>query len=167
MQSVAVGWQIYALTGRPLDLGLVGLAQFLPGILLFLVAGHAADQYERRRILMFCYAAFASCSAMLLTMTVRGLASPYPIYAVLLANGVVRAFNGPASQALLPQIVPEEHFPNGVAWASSISQSAMVAGPMLGGLIYGLAGSPLPVYSFAAAAQLVSLFLMSMVKTWR
>src|SRR3954463_8977278 len=163
MQAVAVGWQIYGLTGRPLDLGLVGLAQFLPGILLFLVAGHAADRFPRRRILEICYAGFALCSLLLLALSVHGLTSVYPIYAVLLANGVVRAFNGPASQAILPQVVAEEHFPNAVAWGSSIFQGAQVAGPMLGGFVYGFTATPIPVYASAATAYLTALCLMAMV----
>src|SRR6185503_10154631 len=150
MQAVAVGWQVYAITNRPLDLGLVGLAQFLPGVFLFLLAGHTADRFPRRRILVCCYAAFSVCSALLLILTLRGLASVYPIYAVLLANGVVRAFSGPTSQALLPQLVAAEHFPNAVAWGSSIFQAAQVLGPMIGGLAYGIAGNPLPVYAGAA-----------------
>jgi MFS family permease len=165
MQAVAVGWQIYGLTGRPLDLGLVGLAQFLPGILLFLVAGHAADRFPRRRILEICYAAFAVCSLTFLALTIQGLTSVYPIYAVLLANGVIRAFNGPAGQALLPQVVAEEHFPNAVAWGSSIFQGAQVAGPMLGGFVYGFAATPIPVYAAAAAAFLTALCLMATVHT--
>src|ERR1022692_296855 len=102
MQAVAVGWQIYALTHRALDLGLVGLAQFLPGILLFLVAGQTADRFPRQRILQSCYVAFACVSALLLALTLRGVSSIWAVYAVLLVNGVVRAFNGPASQAFLP-----------------------------------------------------------------
>src|SRR2546425_2350238 len=98
MQAVAVGWQVYEITKRPLDLGLVGLAQFLPGILLFLISGHAADRIPRQRILQACYAAFSFCSLLLLALTMRAVASVYPLYAVLLMNGVVRAFNGPASQ---------------------------------------------------------------------
>ena len=164
MQAVAVGWQIYALTGRPLDLGLVGLAQFLPGIVLFLAAGHTADRHNRRRILEVCCAAFALCSVTLFGLSVYGLTSVYPVYAVLLANGVVRAFNGPAAQALMPQLLPDEHFPNGVAWASSVAQGAMVAGPMIGGTIYALAGGPLPVYGCAVAAYLTALFLVSRVQ---
>jgi MFS family permease len=164
MQAVAVGWQIYAMTGRPLDLGLVGLAQFLPGMLLFLAAGHTADHRSRRRILEVCYTAFACCSGALLALSLYGLSSVWPIYLVLLANGVVRAFNGPATQAFLPQILPDEHFPNGVAWASSIGQGAQVAGPMLGGILYGITGSPIPVYACAAAAYLVALLLISRVK---
>ena len=164
MQAVAVGWQIYGITHRPLDLGLVGLAQFLPGIVLFLIAGHTADRVPRQRILQVSMAGFSLCSVLLLIFTVRGLRSPYPIYAALLLNGVVRAFNGPAAQAILPLLLPEEHFPNAVAWASSIFQAAMVTGPMLGGLVYGLAGSPLPVYAFASLAYLVALALLSALR---
>src|SRR5689334_19079084 len=90
MQAVAVGWQIYATTRRPLDLGLVGLAQFLPGILLFLVTGHTADRIARQRILQACAASFSVCSLLLLALSLRGLESVYPVYAVLLLNGVVR-----------------------------------------------------------------------------
>ena len=79
MQSVAVAWQVYVITHRPLDLGLVGLAQFLPGIFLFLVAGHAADRIARQRILQCCYAAFSLCSLLLLFFTLHGLHSAYPI----------------------------------------------------------------------------------------
>ncbi len=122
MISVAVGWQIYSLTHRALDLGLVGLAQFAPGVLLFLVAGHTADRYSRKSIFRICYSAFAICSAALLALTFRGLASAWPIYAVLLANGAVRAFNGPTGQAFLPQLVKPEHFPNAVTWSSSFSK---------------------------------------------
>ena len=98
MQAVAVAWQIYAITHRPLDLGLVGLAQFLPGILLFLVTGHTADRVPRKRIVATCNLAFALCSLLLFMLSLRGLTAVYPIYAVLLLNGVVRAFNGPAGK---------------------------------------------------------------------
>src|SRR5882724_2693313 len=73
MQSVAVGWQVYEITKRPLDLGLVGLAQFLPGVLLFLVSGHVADRYDRRRLVIGCYVGFAMCSALLLLLALRGI----------------------------------------------------------------------------------------------
>jgi MFS family permease len=164
MQAVAVAWQIFGITHRPLDLGLVGLAQFLPGVLLFLIAGHAADRIPRQRILQACFAAFSLCSLLLLGFAVRGLSSVYPVYAVLLLNGVVRAFNGPASQAFLPLLVTEEHFPNAVAWGSSIFQAAMVMGPVAGGLLYGLAGSPIPVYGCAAVAYLAALALISAIR---
>ena len=160
MQSVAVGWQIYGVTHRPFDLGVVGLAQFLPGILLFLVAGHTADRYPRQNILRYCYGAFSISSALLLAFTIRGISSPYPIYLALLWNGIVRAFNGPASQAFLPLLVPREHFPNAVAWASSIFQTATIMGPIAGGILYGATGSPIPVYVCAGAAYLLALTLM-------
>ena len=164
MQAVAVGWQVYGITHRPLDLGLVGLAQFLPGILLFLPAGHTADRVPRQRILQSCAAAFSVCSALLLAFTLRGLVSVYPIYGVLLLNGLVRAFNFPAAQAFLPLLVKEEHFPNAVTWNSSSIQGAMVLGPVAGGLIYGLAGSPIPVYAAAAAAYLCAVALFSLIR---
>jgi MFS family permease len=160
MQSVAVGWQIYSLTHRPMDLGLVGLAQFAPGILLFLVAGHTADRVARNRILQACYGAFSICSLLLLAITFHGLAAVWPIYAVLVLNGIVRVFNGPASQALLPLLVPNEHFPTAVAWSMSTFQTAMIFGPMAGGVIYGFSGSPVPVYCCAAIAYLIALLLM-------
>jgi MFS family permease len=109
MQSVAVGWQVYEITHRALDLGLVGLAQFLPGVFLFLVAGHAADRHDRRRLLNICYFGFILCSGLLLALAVRGVHSVHLIYLVLLLLGVVRCFNWPASRALLPQIVPPEY----------------------------------------------------------
>ena len=164
MQAVAVGWQIYGLTHRPLDLGLVGLAQFAPGILLFLFTGHTADRVSRQRILLACYGGFSLCSVLLLLLTLHGLTSVWPIYGVLLGNGVVRAFIGPASQAFLPLLVAEEHFPNAVAWDSSIFKTATILGPVVGGLVYGMAGSPVPVYCAAAVAYLTALLLISRIR---
>src|SRR5271169_3464072 len=92
MQSVAVGWQVYEITKRPLDLGYVGLAQFLPGFLLFLFAGHAADLFDRRKLLMWCYGGFALCSALLLAISWRAPQSVRSIYVVLALVGVSRSF---------------------------------------------------------------------------
>ncbi len=164
MQSVAVGWQVYELTHRPLDLGLVGLAQFLPGVCLFLIAGHAADRIARQRILETCYGGFGFCSLLLLALTWHGLASAYPIYFVLLMNGVVRAFNGPASQAFLPLLVAQEDFPNAIAWNSSIFQTATIAGPMIGGILYGVTGSPIFVYACAGVAYFSAFLLLIRVR---
>jgi MFS family permease len=164
MQAVAVAWQIYALTHRPLDLGLVGLAQFLPGILLFLVTGQTADRFARQRILQICCGGFALCSLLLLGLTWRGMASIFPIYAVLLLNGAVRAFNGPAGQAFLPLLVTEEAFPKAVAWNSSIFQAATIAGPVVGGLLYGWTGSPAMVYSCAAVEYVAALAVLAGIR---
>ncbi len=165
MQSVAVGWQVYEITKQPLDLGLVGLAQFLPGILLFLVSGHAADRFDRRRVLAFCYSGYAICSALLLTISLRGTQTVYPIYIVLVLVGVVRAFSGPAGQALLPQLVADEHFPNAVAWGASVFQVATIVGPMVGGVVYAVTGGPASVYLSAASAAIGAIAAMVSIRT--
>src|SRR5436305_7828885 len=116
MQAVAVGWQVYEITRRPLDLGYVGLAQFLPNMVLFLVAGHAADRFSRKNLLLMCNLGFAICSALLIAITRLGAHNVRPIYAVLVLLGIVRASNSPAGRALLPALVPIEVFPNAVAW---------------------------------------------------
>jgi MFS family permease len=164
MQAVAVAWQVYSITHRPLDLGLVGLAQFLPGVLLFLVSGQTADRIARQRILQTCYGAFSLCSLLLVAFTLRGVSSALPIYLALLFNGSIRAFNGPAGQAFLPQLVPEKDFPNAVAWSASTFQTATILGPIAGGAIYGWTGSPLAVYTCAAVACGVALLLTSAIR---
>jgi MFS family permease len=156
MQSVAVGWQVYEITKRPLDLGLVGLAQFLPGILLFLVSGHVADRFDRLKLLLLCYTGFAICSGLLLASALYHTHSVYPIYGVVILLGIVRSFNGPVSRAILPQLVPEEHFPSAVAWTSSVFQGATILGPSVGGLIYALARGPAAVYALAAIGGVVA-----------
>jgi MFS family permease len=161
MQAVAVGWQVYEITKRPLDLGLVGLAQFLPAIVLFPVSGHASDRYERRNVLTVCYAGFAVCFALLLALAWRGVHSIAAIYVVLVLLGVFRSFNGTASRAILPQLVPEEHFPNAVAWNATMFQAATILGPSFGGLLYALFGGPSAVYATAtitAIGAFVSTF---------
>jgi MFS family permease len=161
MQAVAVGWQVYDITKRALDLGLVGLAQFLPGILLFLVSGHTSDRFERRKVLGVCYAGYALCSGLLLVIAEWGAHSVRPIYAVLILLGVVRSFNGTASRSILPQLVPEEHFANAVAWNATTFQAATILGPSLGGILYALFRGPSAVYAGAmltAAGALVSTF---------
>jgi MFS family permease len=164
MQSVAVGWQVYEITRRPLDLGLIGLAQFLPGILLFLVSGHTADRFDRRKVLLGCYSGYALCSGLLLTMALHGAHSVRLIYAVMVLLGVVRAFTGPASRAILPLLVPEEHFPNAVAWNANAFQSATILGPAIGGVVYAISLGPSTVYACAMAAALGALLSMLRIK---
>ncbi|MEO8594892.1 MAG: MFS transporter [Candidatus Solibacter sp.] len=164
MQAVAVGWQIYALTHRALDLGLVGLAQFLPGMLLFLVSGQTADRYPRQRILQCCYLSFAGISALLLALSLRGPTSVWPVYGALVLNGMVRAFNAPASQAFLPLVVPPDVFPNAVALGSGVFQGSMIAGPMIGGAIYGFTGSASPVYAASAVTCLCAAVMMARIR---
>ena len=156
MQSVAVGWQVYEITRRPLDLGLVGLAQFLPNIVLFLLAGHTADRISRKKVLLFCNFGFALCSALLIVITRTEPRDVNAIYAVLVLLGVVRAFNSPAGRALLPQLVPTEVFPNAVAWNATIFQGATILGPALGGLLYALLGGAAGVYATSVIGCIVA-----------
>jgi MFS family permease len=168
MQSVAVGWQVYEITKRPLDLGLVGLAQFLPGFLLFLVTGHVADRFDRRKLLMLCYGAFAVCAGLLWEIALRGAHGVHPnvywIYAVLVLVGAANSLSGPVSRALLPQLVPEEHFPNAVAWNASIMQGGTILGPAIGGLIYAFFHGPSAVYLTAMLTSLVALLSTVRIK---
>jgi MFS family permease len=158
MQSVAVGWQIYEITKRPLDLGLVGLAQFLPGVLLFLVSGHAADRLDRRKLLITCYVGFGVCSSLLLLTVLAGMRTVSPIYAVVVLLGIVRSFNSPVSRALLTQTVPQEHLTNAVTWNSSVFQGATILGPSIGGFVYAIAKGPSAVYMTSMLAAAVAIF---------
>jgi MFS family permease len=162
MQGVAVAWQVYAMTRDPLDLGYVGLAQFLPAIGFWLVTGHTADRLNRRRVLLTCQLVLALCSLVLLALS-RSPSTTAPwIYAVLVLIGTARAFAGPASSALMPNLVPTAHFANAVAWSSSIWQFATVLGPALGGIVYGLTDRASHVYAVSAALELCAVTL-----TWR
>jgi MFS family permease len=151
MQGVAIGWQIYATTQNPLDLGYVGLAEFLPAIVFALFTGHTADRLNRRHVLLACQALLTLCSLALFALSQTPGLSIRWAYAVLLLVGTARAFAGPASSALMPNLVPTAHFANAVAWSSSIWQVATIVGPALGGLLYGVTGGPAPVYVSCAA----------------
>jgi len=164
MQSVAVGWQIYEITKSPLDLGYVGLAQFLPGILLFLVSGQAADRFPRRGILIVSYGGYAICSGLLLRLTILGVPKVSLFYVVMLLVGVFRSFTGPASRAIMPQLVPIEHFQNAVAWNSTTFQTATILGPALGGVVYAIFRGPEAVYITALFCGVIASLLMIRVR---
>ncbi len=152
IQTVAVGAQVYELTHRPLDLGLIGLSQFLPVLVLALPAGHAADRFDRRTMLILCYVLELLCGLALLWFTVSGVRSPLPVFAVMVAFGIARAFSSPSASALLPNLVPVELFGNAVGISSSSWQLSVVAGPAVGGALYALFGA-----SFAYGAVIVLL----------
>jgi MFS family permease len=136
MQIVAVGWQIYDVTRNPLDLGLIGLSQFIPFVALILPAGHVADHYDRRRVLTLCYASEIVCALALLWFTLQGAARTWPVFAAMMLLGAARAFSMPSSQALLPNLTPREHFGRAVALNSTTFQIATILGPALGGVVY-------------------------------
>ena len=168
-QTIAVAWQVYQLTHSALSLGYTGLALFLPGLLFVLPAGHAADRYNRRNLIVMCYVLQAVCTTLLFWFAWHGAASVLPIYGVLFLIGTGRAFSGPASSALLPQLVPKDHFVNAVTWGATIFQIANTAGPMLGGLLFvlplqgrlqSLSGAPI-VFLLTLATMLWFIALVS------
>lgn len=137
-QAVAVAWHVYSITHRALDLGYTGLALFLPGLLFLLPAGHVADRFDRRLVILVCYTLQIFCTLGLLSFAYSGVRGVMPIYAVLFVMGTGRAFSGPASSALVPHLVPEKHFVNAVTWGGAIWQFSNVTGPALGGLLFTL-----------------------------
>lgn len=154
IQSVVVGWQIYALTHDPLSLGYVGLAQFLPMFLLVLPAGDIADRISRRWLLAFSWLTQAVAGALLLGFTLHGVSSPVPFYGALALFGVGRAFTGPSAQSLLPLLVPERLLAKAIAWNSSSFQVAVITGPAVGGVLYLL--GPAVAYALCLALFLVA-----------
>jgi len=148
-QSVAVAWQVYSITHRAIDLGYTGLALFLPGLLFLLPAGHTADRFDRRHVILVCYSLQMLCTGALVELAWTGTQNILAIYAVLFLIGTGRAFSGPASSALIPHLVPEEHFVNAVTWGGAVFQFANITGPAIGGLLYTL-----PIALIAAGARL-------------
>jgi MFS family permease len=173
--SVSIGWQIYALTSNPLDLGLVGLVQFAPALLLVLVTGNVSDRYNRRAIMGLGQLAEALVCGAVLILTVSGLISPMWIFILLFIFGVARAFMNPASSSLIPNLVPAEDLGSAIALSTSSWQIANIVGPAVGGLLYGV-GSGI-AYSvafvmFVAATVFIALVprpaqkTMSEPRTW-
>ena len=149
MLMVAVGWQMYDLTGSAWNLGLVGLLQFLPALLLVLVAGHVVDHFDRARIAALCMFAQVAIALVLMIATQLQWAHRDLLFVVSVLLGVVKAFQMPAQQALAPALVPPEVLPRALAFSSMGSQAAIVAGPALGGFVY--VGGAQAVYAVCAA----------------
>ncbi len=162
MQGVAIGWQVYDMTQSPLDLGYVGLAQFLPALCLTLVTGHVADRYDRRRVLALCTFVEAGCALLFLNLTLSGNTDTRLIFALLFLFGLAKAFEFPAAISLMPNLVPPHQFVNAAAWNSSAWQVATIAGPAIGGVLYAF--GPLVVYSCCGLLFLISSVLMNFVR---
>lgn len=139
--TVAVGWQIYELTGSAFDLGMVGLVQFLPNAVLIFAGGHVADSFDRNRILQACQLVEALAALYLGWGTYAGFITVPQIFAVLAVLGIAKAFENPAAAALLPGVVPEGTVQRAAALSSGSNQLSMIGGPALGGIAYGLAPS--------------------------
>lgn len=165
MQTVAVGWQVYEMTNSPFDLGLVGLAQFLPLVSLMLVAGHVADRYDRKTIVRVSQAIDGLAMTVLAAGTAGGWLTRDLILAMVFAFGAARAFQQPTMQTLLPAIVPPALLSRAVAASSSSNQIATIAGPAIGGLLFAL--SPPLVYTLCALLYLGAAVLISFIKIER
>ncbi|GAA4426587.1 MFS transporter [Pontibacter saemangeumensis] len=162
IQAVIVGWQIYDITQDPLSLGLMGLAEAIPSIVVSLYAGYLADMVSRKRIIMVVVTVLLLCSAALLffTLDASQVLARYgvlPIYGVIFVSGIARGFMGPALFAFMPQLVVNKQlYANAITWSSTTWQAASLTGPAIGGLLYGFAGS---TAAYAADATLVLLSL--------
>ena len=162
MQSVAVGWQLYSLTGSAFDLGLVGLAQFAPMVVLTLIVGQVADRYDRRGIVVVCHVAEAAATAVLALGSVGGWLTRDGILAIVVVIGAARAFENPSRASLLPRLVPLAGLPRAIAGVTSAGQMARIVGPALGGALYALGATT--VYLTVAVLYLAGAVLIALVK---
>jgi MFS family permease len=165
MIAVAVGWQIYGLTGSAFFLGLVGLAQFLPQFLLTLAVGFAADRFDRRTIARICQALEAAGALVLALGSRGGWIGSHGILAAVFLIGAARAFEGPTMQALMPHLVEAAQFPRAAALSAAAVEGAFIAGPALGGFLY--AAGPTAVYVLAGTLSLSAAMLLSAVRAIR
>ncbi len=165
IQGVAVGWQIYALTGSPFYLGLVGLAQFLPMFLLTLAVGHVADRYDRRVVVRLCQIVEGLAAAALALGSFSGWQSKESILAIVIIAGTGRAFEAPTIHALVPGLVPAALIPRAMAWAASAHQTATILGPALGGFLY--TAGPTAAYATAGILFLAASSLIALIRIER
>ena len=167
IQSVIVGWQIFKITGDPLSLGLIGLAEAIPFIIVSLYAGHIADIINRKRIILITVTGMLVCS-LLLTLVSIGIDHGYNsttlvfIYLIILLSGVARGFFSPANFAFMPQLIDRDLYPQAISWSSTAWQTGAVTGPAVSGLIYALVGFR-NTYLIVCALTLLSLILYSMI----
>jgi MFS family permease len=155
IMTVALGWRMYELTGQALDLGLIGLVQFIPALLLALPAGHIVDRHSRRMILRICLAVDATAAGLLVFGSTTGLVGVPGLFLAAALLGMARAFEWPATSALLAGLVPRAAYPQAVAWNTSVRQVATITGPALGGVLYGF--GPTAAFATCAAAWAAAL----------
>jgi MFS family permease len=159
IMSVSVGWQVYDITRDPLDLGFVGLVQFLPPLLLVLVTGLTADKFNRRLIMGLCLAVEACAAVALLMFTLSNPTQVWPVFIILAVLGTARAFMNPAADALAPNLLPKVAIPHGISLNSMSWQIANICGPVAGGLLYGISGS----FAYGTALALLGVAMMMVV----
>ena len=163
IMSVAVGWQVYAITRNPLDLGLMGLVQFLPPLLLVLVTGFVADRMNRRLIMTACLCVEALCALALIAYTLSNPTSALPVFGILAVLGTARAFMNPAADALAPNLLPKEAIAHGISLNSMSWQIGNICGPVAGGLLYGISGE----FAYGTALALVAAAIAGVVAIGR
>ncbi len=160
--AVAVGWQIYDLTGSAFDLGMVGLVQFLPTALLVFVAGHAVDRYERKRVVQMCLLVEALTALLLAWGAYTGSLTVLQIFVAMAVLGTAGAFESPAISALLPLVAPQGSLQRATAISSGVGQIATITGPALGGLAYAV--TPALPYGLMVAFCLAGTLLMGAIR---
>ncbi len=165
MSFVAIGWQVYAIHRDPLDLGLVGLAMFVPLPLLALPAGHLADRYPRRTVLALSIGLDAAVAIGLLAVTRAGADETWPFFLLAFATGVASALGAPAGRAMTPSLVPQELLVRAFAQRSAAFQASVICGPALGGLLFAL--QPELVYAVATGFSLVALAAILALRSGR
>ncbi len=162
---VALTQKVYEMTRSPIHLGYIGLTLFLPKFVFALLAGHAADRFDRRNLILFCRVIQLLAILGIVVFSYTGFRPIGVLYALLLLLGTANAFDGPASQAIVTNIVPEEHFSHGVTWHSSVTQSSFILGPALGGWLYGISGNAEFVFWMVILMRGTSAVLLALVKT--
>jgi MFS family permease len=168
MQGVIVGWQVYEFTKDPFSLGLVGLCEAIPFIAISFYGGHTADVVERKKVIIAFISVYFICALCLLSFTMPFIhvldhKKVLPIYIIIAFTGIARGFAAPAISAFFSQIVPRELYPNGIAWNSNVWHTAAVAGPAIGGLLYGFAGITW-AYLAVVALMFCAVLLFSAIK---
>jgi len=162
MQAVAVGWQLYDLTHNPLDLGLVGLMQFFPVVLLTIIIGQTVDHFDRRVIAGTCQVVKAICAVSFAIGTLKGWLNRDAILGLVLITGTARAFEQPTLHSIVPGIVPRTLLPRAIAASATAQQTAVICGPALGGFLYVL--GPATVYALCTAVFVAASLLISFVR---
>ena len=165
MMAVTIGWKIYDLTGSAFDLGLVGLIQFIPAVVLTLLIGHVADRYDRRLVVRIAHAIYALAAAILLVGFLTATVSRTSLFVTVFLIGCARAFEVPTAHATVPSLVPTSLIARAIAAWTSANQVAVISGPALGGLIYAI--SPAAVTELCLVCYAVSIALVTLVKTDR
>lgn len=168
MQATIVGWQVYDITRDPFSLGLIGLAEAIPSILIALYAGHVTDTRNRKYVLLFSYGLMLFCAVSLLIISTDYIITPkanklIAIYSVIFISGIARGFSMPSAFAFMAQLIPPRTFPNAITWNTSTWQVGAITGPAIGGFVYGFFGISVS-YTVVTLLVLAAVILLSLIE---